>query len=50
MTHVALLGEQPVTLLLVNLPDVAGSDATAGEIALVQKIARLLPAEEPVHV
>lgn len=49
MTHVALLGEQPVTLLLVNLPDVAGADATAGEIALVQKIARLLPAEEPVH-
>jgi hypothetical protein len=50
MTHVALLGEHPVTLLLVNLPDVAGAEGTANEIALVQKIARLLPTNEGAHV
>jgi len=50
MTHVALLGEHPVSLLLVNLPDVAGADGAASEIALVQKIARLLPSHEVMHV
>jgi hypothetical protein len=43
MTYVALLGEHPTTLMLVNLPDVAGVEAAAAEIALIQKIGRLLP-------
>lgn len=49
MTHVALLGEDPLTLLLVNLPDVAGVEAASAEIALVQKFARLLPNRTMSH-
>jgi hypothetical protein len=50
MTYVALLGESPTTLMLVNLPDVAGVEAAAAEIALIQKIGRLLPNPVAAHV
>jgi hypothetical protein len=50
MTYVALLGESPTTLMLVNLPDVAGVEAAAAEIALIQKIGRLLPNPVVAHV
>jgi hypothetical protein len=50
MTYVALLGEEPTTLMLVNLPDVAGVEAAAMEIALIQKIGRLLPNPVATHV
>jgi hypothetical protein len=50
MTYVALLGEHPTTLMLVNLPDVAGVEAAAAEIALIQKIGRLLPNRVTAHV
>jgi hypothetical protein len=46
MRQAALLGERPVSLLLVNVPDVATADEWATDLALVSKLARTLPAGE----
>jgi hypothetical protein len=49
MSHAALLSERPVMLLLLHLPEVAGTSNPLLEIALIQKCARLLHPGSTAH-
>ena len=49
MSHAALLSERPVMLVLLHLPEVAGTSNPLLEIAVIQKCARLLHSRGTAH-